>query len=71
MSVKTQAGDGEKIDMIKDMIERHMNADCLLPGGSTCRNCGGRCAIRAICVIRWLWSLLRLPRFRAKSLGIA
>jgi dethiobiotin synthase len=48
MSVKTQASDGEKIDMIKDMVERHMNADCLLPGGNTCRNCGGRCALKSL-----------------------
>jgi dethiobiotin synthase len=48
MSVKTQAVDGEKIDMIKEMVERHMNADCLLPGGNTCRNCGGRCALKSL-----------------------
>jgi phosphate acetyltransferase len=48
MSVKTQPNDGEKIDMIKDMIEKHMNADCLLPSGSTCHNCAGHCAIREL-----------------------
>ncbi len=46
MTVKTQTGDGEKIDMIKAMVEKHMNAECLLPSGSICRNCGGHCAIR-------------------------
>jgi hypothetical protein len=48
MSVKTQPNDSEKIDMIKDMIEKHINADCLLPSGTTCRNCAGHCAIRKL-----------------------
>ncbi len=48
MTVKTQINDGEKIGMIKDMVEKHMNADCLLPTGATCRNCGGHCAIKSL-----------------------
>ena len=48
MSVKTLPSDGEKIDMIKNMVEKHINADCLLPSGSICKNCAGHCAIRKI-----------------------
>jgi phosphate acetyltransferase len=48
MNVKTLPSDAEKIDMIKTMVETHINADCLLPSGSTCHNCAGHCAIKAL-----------------------
>lgn len=48
MNVKTLPSDSEKIEMIKTMVERHISADCLLPKGTTCRNCAGHCAIREI-----------------------
>jgi len=48
MNVKTLPSDGEKIEMIKTMVEKHISADCLLPADTTCSNCAGHCAIRDI-----------------------